>query len=161
MNLYFLRHGLAADRETWEEEDALRPLTGEGRDRIEKLAGFIANQNLSLDRIVSSPYLRALQTAEIVAKANNLMDQLVQDERLAYDFNAKAIGRILADNPELKNIMFVGHEPTFSMTIGELTGGRVVCKKGSLARVHIIRNSPLQGELDWLVTNKIIRGAVG
>ena len=51
--------------------------------------------------------------------------------------------------------MFVGHEPDFSTTITSLVGGRVVMKKGGLARVDIISDQPLLGELVWLIAPKI------
>ena len=51
--------------------------------------------------------------------------------------------------------MFVGHEPDFSTTISSLVGGRVVMKRGGLARIDIVSPQPLLGELVWLIAPKI------
>jgi len=63
---------------------------------------------------------------------------------------------ILQAYPEAKALMLVGHEPDFSQLIGELIGGgRVTCKKGSLACVEL-NNTSLQGELVWLVPPSVL-----
>ena len=67
MRLYFLRHGLAGDSTTWAGADEMRPLTPEGITRMQGSARTIAALELELDEIISSPYIRARQTADIVA----------------------------------------------------------------------------------------------
>jgi phosphohistidine phosphatase len=156
MILYFLRHGLAGLREEWTEDDSLRPLTKLGMKKMVKTADLLAGLDLGLDLIVTSPLTRAFQTADIVAHRFKLEDHLMQDERLAPGFGTQELIEILQAYPEAENIMLVGHEPDFSFTIGALTGGRVVCKKGGLARVDITSTDPLQGELAWLVPPKLL-----
>jgi phosphohistidine phosphatase len=80
----------------------------------------------------------------------------VQEERLAPGFGVDDLTQVLQTHPQAENIMLVGHEPDFSITIGALTGGRVVCKKGGLARVDITSTEPLQGELVWLIPPKVL-----
>ena len=106
--------------------------------------------------IVTSPLVRARQTAEIVGEALGVDDKVVDDERLAHGFGRKQLGAILADHPDAESLMVVGHEPEFSATIGELTGGRVACKKGSLARVDVADRESLRGELIWLLQPKVL-----
>jgi phosphohistidine phosphatase len=54
-------------------------------------------------------------------------------------------------------MMLVGHEPDFSLTISALTGGgRILLKKGGLARVDLTSSEPLQGELVWLLPPKVM-----
>lgn len=143
MNLYFLRHGLAEEREVWEGSDFDRPLTKKGKDRMKRSAEKIAELELGLDTVITSPLKRAYETAEIVA--DQLEDcRLKEDQRLGPGFNAAMLERILGEYSDAEALMLVGHEPDFSQTIEELTGGRVVCKKGSLARVDLIFDTNLR-----------------
>ena len=148
--LYFLRHGLA-DRSEWAGDDYLRPLTPRGKQQMARTAETIARLDLGLDLIISSPLVRAYQTAEIVAAGLGLRDRLVSDERLGPGFGLTELRRILSERVGLTALMLVGHEPDFSDTISALIGGgRVVCKKGGLARVDCPDDSGLTGELVWL-----------
>jgi phosphohistidine phosphatase len=156
MKLYFLRHGLA-DRSAWNGSDFERPLTPYGKERMAREADSIAKLNLGLDAIISSPLVRAHQTAEIVAERLDLLEALIVDERLSPGFGIGDVAEILEEHPEAENLMFVGHEPDFSYTIERLVGGgSIECKKGSLARVDLVDAGPLSGVLVWLVPPKIL-----
>ncbi len=158
MKLYFLRHGLAGDRSEWKGDDAKRPLTAEGKDKMERAAATMAKRDLRLDFIITSPYLRACETAEIVARKLKLLDKLVEDDRVAYGFDIDKLAEILASCPKATCLMFVGHEPDFSETIGRLMGGgRVDMKKGGLACVDLPDPKTMKGELLWLVTPKMMQ----
>jgi phosphohistidine phosphatase len=157
MILYFLRHGLADDRAGWLADDTQRPLTKEGKDKMALEAKAFIRLSLSLDSIVSSPLVRAFQTAQIVAQHLDMADKLTQDERLAPGFDLQKLSEVLAAYPGVETVMLVGHEPDFSETISELIGGgRVVCKKGGLARVDVTSQLPLSGELAWLMPPKLL-----
>lgn len=157
MRLYFLRHGSAADADTWRGSDFDRPLTDEGRDRIALEAQAIKQLNLGLDRIVTSPLLRAKQTAAIVADALQMQGELVEDDRLGAHFGVEPLAGILRAYPTMGSLMLVGHEPTFSLTIGRLVGGAALdVKKGSLARVDISDTAKLRGKLVWLAPPSIL-----
>lgn len=157
MNLFFLRHGIAYDREEWSGDDFHRPLTDAGRDKMTHEAGTIASLDLKLDVIITSPLVRAFQTAEIVAKKLKLVNKLVKDDRLGTEFNFEKLGSILKEHRKADAIMLVGHDPSFSEIIGELIGGaRVVCKKGGLAYIELPDNSSLKGELIWLLPPKVL-----
>lgn len=156
MNLFFLRHGLA-DRSAWNGSDFQRPLTPYGKERMIKESDSIAKLNLGLDAIISSPLVRAYQTAEIVADRLDMLDLLIVDERLSPGFGHYELAVIIEENPEAESLMFVGHEPDFSMTIERLIGGgSVQCKKGSLARVDLVGVGSLSGVLVWLVPPKVL-----
>ena len=158
MILYFLRHGLAGVRQEWQGDDTRRPLTKKGIKNIRTQAKVLARLDLQLDVIIASPLTRAFQTADIVAEELNMVAQLAQDERLAPGFSRDALEQLPADHPEAKNIMLVGHEPDFSLTISALIGGgEVILKKGGLVRVDITATAPLQGDLVWLLPPKIMR----
>ncbi len=81
MKVYFLRHGVAADRDEWKGADADRPLTPEGRDWIEREAEAIDKLRIRLPTIVTSPLLRAKEIAEIVARKLKMRGALVEDHR--------------------------------------------------------------------------------
>jgi phosphohistidine phosphatase len=152
MVLYFLRHGVAGNREEWKGDDALRPLTKKGMKKMVSQAKSIDAMDLKLDLIITSPLARAFQTADIVADELDMGERLVQDERLGPGFGIDDLAQVLQNYPEASNILLVGHEPDFSQTISALIGGsRLVVKKGGLARVDVINADPMQGELVWLL----------
>lgn len=157
MILYFLRHGLAEERETWNGDDASRPLTDKGKKKLVSITEKLAGLDLDLDLILTSPYLRALQTAEIVAKGLHQPDDLQKDSRLAPGFGLPELSAIVQDHPDNQCIMFVGHEPDFSQTVSDLIGGgRLLFKKAGLARVDLFELNPLQGELAWFFPPRLI-----
>ena len=158
MQLYFLRHGLA-DRSAWSGADAERPLTEEGALRMAREAESLARLGLEPEVILTSPLVRARQTAQIVAERLGLESRVQVDERLAADFGAARLPAMLADHPEASSLLLVGHEPSFSETLGELTGGNLVFKKGGLARVDLDLDEPgepLTGTLVWLLPPKVL-----
>lgn len=157
--IYFLRHGLAAERDEWTGDDALRPLTGKGKKNMGRTAETISELGVKLDIILTSPLVRSHQTAEIIAGEMDLVERLKLDDRLSPGFSLPALSELIKDYPDAEEIMLVGHEPDFSLTISDLIGGgRVVCKKGGLARVDVIFIEPLQGELVWLLQPRVLNG---
>lgn len=156
MRCYFLRHGAAVDAGEWSGSDFDRPLTAQGRERITQAAKTIAALRLNLGVIITSPLVRAKQTAEIVAKRMKLQDHLVEDARLGGGFGLSQLGEILAERRAADAVMLVGHEPAMSRIAGELVGGaNVEFKPGSLACVDVPEPASLQGALLWLVPAKI------
>jgi len=157
MEIYFLRHGDAGTAEGWKGSDAERPLSKEGAARMEKEAAAIAHLRPALDAILTSPLLRARQTAEIVARKLRLGQKLVLDERLAPGFGSAELKEILEERRTSKGLMVVGHEPDFSRVISAcIGGGAVECKKGSLIRVDMDDVSSLAGLLVWLLPPRVL-----
>ncbi|HTZ53780.1 MAG TPA: phosphohistidine phosphatase SixA [Candidatus Acidoferrum sp.] len=157
MLCYFLRHGPAGDATTWEGSDFERPLTQDGIKRIAREAKTIAALEPELDLIITSPLVRARQTAEIVADELKLRNKLRQDDRLGLGFSAARLAEILRECENASALMLVGHEPSMSGTVGELIGGgEVDFKKGALACVEVTRESPLRGVLLWLASPKLL-----
>lgn len=157
MKLYLLRHGIAADREAWDGDDAQRPLTSQGRKCMQREAKGMQDLGVVPDRIITSPLTRAKETAQIVAQRLHLEKRLIEDERLADSFDAKRLAGILRDHGKDDSVMLVGHEPDFSETIGELVGGASVdLKKGGLARIDLDSSSSTRGELVWLLPPKAL-----
>jgi len=157
LKLYFLRHGQAGTRHDWHGDDSERPLTVEGKKRMQREAAAIRTLDLPLDVIISSPLVRAAQTAGIVAKARGSAARLVTDGRLAPGFGPKHLAAIVAEHRGARGLMLVGHEPDFSETISQVTGGgRLAMKKGALAYVEVEDPASLKGTLVWLIPPKVL-----
>jgi phosphohistidine phosphatase len=154
MEIYFLRHGLA-DWPNWNRPDSERPLTDEGVERMKAQAKTMKRLGLAPDLIAASPLVRAQQTAQIVGDRFNLTINVTL--LLAPGFDLTKLTAIVRDLPNVKELMVVGHEPDFSQTITSLIGGgRIVMKKGGLARVEILSIEPLAGQLVWLLAPKVL-----
>jgi phosphohistidine phosphatase len=157
MRCYFLRHGLAGDREAWHDDDSLRPLTREGIKKMKREAKTIAQLDLKLDAIISSPLVRARQTAEIVAKKLKMRDRLTEEVNLGLSFDLEHLAEIVGLHAGANAIMLVGHDPSMSAAIGQLIGSASVeMKKGSLAGVEILEGSPLRGQLIFLLPPAVL-----
>lgn len=156
MRLLFLRHGQAESGVTWTGDDRERPLTAEGRRAMAAEAETFARLGVDVDAIITSPLVRAHETAQIAAERLGLGDRLRDDERLAPGFGPAQLTAILDEHREARTLMLVGHEPDFSLIIGGLVGGAaVVCKKGGLARVDVDPESGA-AELVWLLPPKVL-----
>lgn len=150
MQLYFLRHGEAED---YNADDHNRALTPTGRNRLQIAAKVIHRLNLKLDRIYTSPRIRALQTAQIVGSELEIEPTIT--ELLNYGFNQVALAELIAPYPDDAHLMLVGHEPTLSSTITHITGGRVDMKRGELARVDVPKSYLMSGVLVWLIAPRV------
>jgi len=157
VKVYFLRHGIAADRDEWKGDDFERPLTAEGRERMEREAKALAKLGLEPGVIVTSPLVRAKQTAEILADALKMRKKLVEDERVAQNFDRVKLAGVLQDHAGVDEVVIVGHEPDFSALVGDLVGGAAIAlKKGGLACVELTSASAPAGELLWLIPPKVL-----
>jgi phosphohistidine phosphatase len=142
MNLYLLRHGIAVDPSAPDfAKDADRPLTPKGRRRLRQIAEAMGALKINFDVIFSSPFLRAKQTAEIVAKARKRWKQLKFTDELAPAGNPRSLIQQLNDlRPRPKNVLLVGHEPYLSKLIALLTAGSTAMeldlRKGSLCKLE-------------------------
>lgn len=155
MRLFFLRHGLA-NHPYWNRPDFERPLTDQGKEKMVRTANTITKLNLELELVLSSPLIRARQTAEILVENLDHPVSLELDERLSPGFDIDSLNEILKGYRELQSLMLVGHEPDFSEVIADVIGGgQIVVKKGSLARVDLYRTHPPQGELVWMIPPKV------
>ena len=159
IELYFLRHAHAGDPEAWTGDDEARPLSDKGEKQADRLGAFLAGVGFKPDAIVTSPKLRAAQTAEIVAK--HLGVQISFDDRLAGAFDVETLETLLRDAGDPVRPVVVGHDPDFSDVLAELSGAsELPMPKGALARVDIER--PLRaggGTLHWLVPPDLLKPA--
>lgn len=150
--LYFLRHGLA-DRAAFKgDDDDLRPLTTAGQYKLERCLPAFRRLLNEVDLVLSSPLLRAKQTAEIVAQGVPLDCEVEEVPAVGPWLAPRALAATLNERPGHERVLLVGHEPSFSATISDLIGGgALVCKKGGLARVDLYPGPELRGELVWLL----------
>jgi len=156
MRVYFLRHGVAEERSA-DGTDASRRLTRRGEEESEALGRWMARLGIAVDAIITSPLERAARTASLVAAQMRLTDRLRADERIARRLDVQLLAMLAEEDPESKNLLIVGHEPTMSGTISSLIGGGyIVMKKGALALVEAECLEPGGGSLVWLVTPKLI-----
>lgn len=159
MLVYFVRHGIAEEADAWHGSDAERPLTDKGRAKMAAIGASLAGQKIEPDAILTSPLVRARQTAEIVAKELRMTGRVQDDERLAGGFDLRRLGAILNERAGAKSLMLVGHEPNMSAVIGHAIGdGRVEMKKGAVACVEFSDPASPRGELLWLAPPKILVG---
>jgi phosphohistidine phosphatase len=152
--LYFLRHADAGDPEGWQGDDAQRPLSPKGVSQAERMAAFLGGIGFAPDAIVSSPKLRAVQTAEIVA---GVVGQTVAvDEHLGGGFTVEAL-RTLLDTMQrgdgVGRVLLVGHDPDFSAVVSRLSGAKGIrLPTCTLARVDLDdRPAAGGGSLRWLI----------
>ncbi|MFH1474328.1 MAG: histidine phosphatase family protein [Chloroflexota bacterium] len=157
VELCFLRHAQAADRDTWDEPDELRPLTEKGRRQAERIGRTLAAAGFAPDAVITSPLVRARETAEIVA-AHVGVTALIEP-RLGEPLDLATVEAILDDAGRPRRPIVVGHDPDFSELVSALVGAPVPMRKGALARIDVER--PLaygQGELRWLLPPDLLRG---
>jgi phosphohistidine phosphatase len=161
MNIFILRHGIAVERGTpGYKRDAERPLTAKGERRLWLAGEAMEALELSFDVILSSPYVRARQTTEIVADALGAKKKCKVAPDLTPDGSFKKLVEFInALRPKPENVLLVGHEPHLSGLIAFLTTGRempaVVLRKGGLARLSAESLQPGRcAVLEWLLTPK-------
>jgi phosphohistidine phosphatase len=164
MNLYFMRHGIAADRADSGSGsgDRERPLTPKGVKRMNKAAKGLVTLSLSFDRILTSPLVRALQTAKIVAQTLQLESRVAEIEQLCPDQSVKDLISGLSGYSGAKKILLVGHEPLLSSTVSYLLSGKagaeIQFKKGGLCCLEVDGIPPQKSAvLHWALTPKQLR----
>ncbi|MGZ8435527.1 MAG: phosphohistidine phosphatase SixA [Candidatus Binatia bacterium] len=165
MNLYLMRHGIAvAADDLGSIQDKERPLTGKGIKRMRRAARGLRRLEIEFDGILTSPLLRARQTADIVAAALGMESRLEEITELAPESSVHHLILSLTRYRDRDHLLLVGHQPLLGQTLSSLIDPSPGAKhqfdlsKGSLCRVEIDglpANSP--GVLRWLMTAKQLR----
>jgi phosphohistidine phosphatase len=166
MELLVIRHGIAEDRETFAatgKDDRLRPLTAEGRRKLRGAVRGLRAAVPGVELVASSPLVRAVQTARIVAKAYEL--PVVEVEELEPDQGPEGFAEWLAQRSE-PIVAAVGHEPMLSLMVSFLLTGRsgsfLELKKGAACLVAFSGGvKPGGGVLQWAAPAKLLRGYRG
>ena len=164
MNLYIVRHAIAMQRCTpGYEDDSQRPLTDPGRKKMKKIAKRLSGLNLELDTILSSPYVRARDTAKILAKEFGGKDRIALSDNLIPPGNFDKLIQEIHEKYDVSSLALVGHEPMLSSLISWLTTGntdvRLALKKGGVA--YLSSDNLYQdgrATLAWLLTPALVVG---
>jgi len=158
MRVYFMRHGDAGDKRSWQGDDVDRPLSELGIERTTAAAAHFEHTGFCPTKILASPLVRAVQTAEIVGDALDVSDLVEIDQRLGHSFDMRAFRHILKENVDEEKLLLVGHDPSFSMVIeAVIGGGSIILKKGGVARLDIDDVSRASGRLAWLDAPSLFR----
>ena len=157
MNIYLLRHG-RAEEPSAAIPDGQRALTAEGRRKLGKIGRAMNRMDLRFDLILSSPLVRSMQTAEIVSRILTPRVEVQTCPALRSGGPIAQILKALKDLPAgASEILLVGHEPTLSQWISELTFGKagasIHLKKGGISKLTVGELRPRGfATLEWLLT---------
>lgn len=149
MILYFLRHGDAGPARPG--DDDARELSNDGQAALRAAAPVWQRLNLRPQVVLSSPLPRAVRTAELLCEAVGC--DPTADDRLRPGARWGDFARAMADHPDARRVMFVGHEPDLSSAIVELTGAASIrMRKGGMACLEFYGvPEPGGGEIAWLL----------
>lgn len=153
--LHLVRHADAGDARYSSGPDAARPLTDIGRDQAARLGSMLLGADIRPDVIITSPKVRAHQTATAIGAALGVGVQT--DDRLAEDIDLDGLDRLLAQ-AQAREPMVVGHDPYLSMLLAVLLGidGQEM-RKGAIATLKIRRPlEPGLAILRWLIPPEIL-----
>ncbi|MEO7319600.1 MAG: phosphohistidine phosphatase SixA [Chthoniobacteraceae bacterium] len=155
MELYFLRH---ADADTIAETDDARPISEKGEGQCKKVARFCESHGLTRMRVLSSPVLRAKQTAEIVVAHLGL--ELEIAPWLACGMRPSVATRHLEEYADEATVMIVGHEPDFSglaaFLLGMSSGEQIEIRKASLTGMTVTSLDMGGARLDFSVPCRLM-----
>jgi len=162
MELFVIRHAWAGDRDDlqWPDDD-LRPLTGSGQKRFAKAAATLVELGVAPEVVATSPLLRCVQTAEILAKNIPNNPEVVELDALRPGSDLQAAMLWTTQQAKLhQQLAWVGHSPDVDRMTAALIGGAdalIRFAKGGVAAIRF--DGPPEvgaGELRWLIPGKMI-----
>ena len=161
MQIYVVRHGIAIDREDPKcPQDPERYLTEEGIQKTKRVAASVARLTGSADLLLSSPYVRAMETAEIFANALDYSKQKIrQTDTLLPGTGALLLFKELAREKHAATVFVFGHAPQLDDVVAAALGSKhhvTSLKKAGIAHIDLKRVSPPDGQLVWLATPKLL-----
>ena len=159
MHLLLIRHAIAVARGTTGQPDEDRALTGRGRRRFEEAARGLAAVTARPDALLTSPLVRARQTADIAARAWGKL-RPVEEPALAGGSFEELVAA-LAHYPAEALVALVGHEPDLSSHLARLLGTpygmRLTFRKGGAALVEVPAQPEEGGALVWYLSPRLLR----
>lgn len=160
MNIYLVRHAIAESiSATKANGDSERSLTEDGFNQASMMSTALRKLDKSLDMVLSSPYKRALQTAEFFAKSNSI--EVSKSNKLAPGVSIDSLLTEIESIGDASDLMLVGHEPDMGEIAAKILGGgkmfNLPFKKGAILCIQDAdAPSVLPGKLSFLVTPEII-----
>jgi phosphohistidine phosphatase len=164
LELYLIRHGIAAERGKEWPDDSKRPLTPAGIARLRKAARGLNGIGVGFDQIVTSPLVRTRQTADVFAEELKSKPPIVTSDALAPAGTPAAVIQEIAKHVRKPRVALVGHEPNLGELAAQLIGARVPIefKKGGICRLDFDVLPPKgTGALRWFLTPKMLRALGG
>jgi phosphohistidine phosphatase len=157
MEIYLVRHGEYVDLgSSTFEEDSRNPLSDAGIAKLQRQAQTLAAWQLPIDQIVTSPFVRSRQTADILADSLNVAVTEHTALTRTY-FNVDALRQIVAAYPQSQHLMLVGHESDLSaVAAAVIGGGNLDLARGGIIRITLDSVDPPQGKLVWLLTPQVM-----
>jgi phosphohistidine phosphatase len=158
--LYLVRHGIAADRGDEWPDDTKRPLTPKGMTRMRQIGRALRRLEIVVDVVLTSPLVRAKQTAEILVEGLKPTPMLVVVPALAPGTSPAHTAEALAEFRKARRLALVGHEPGIGELAAWLVGATtpVPFKKGGICRIDVASFPPSgSGQLIWLATPAMLR----
>jgi len=131
--LWILRHGEAVPHDS--KPDADRELTARGERQATTAGAALARLGVEFAAIYTSPKVRAVDTAKLAAESLNTEPEV--EEVLANGFDRDDALELLGRHDADARVLVVGHDPSFTQVVYDLTGGRVDFKKGAVAAIRI------------------------
>jgi len=164
MRILLIRHAIAQDRDEAAAEgiaEADRPLTAEGREKMQHAARGLSRILARPELLACSPWRRARATADILADALDVQDVVTTPALLPGRLQADLLDW-LDEHEHPESVALVGHEPDLGLWAGWLLSGHAQAllrlKKGSACRIDFAgRPAPGHGELQWLLTPRQLR----
>lgn len=155
MIIYLVRHGQAEDQSA-SGIDRDRRLTNAGRERMQVIGRGLSRLQIQPDQILTSPFPRASETAQIIGEALGRSELVQEVEVLGCGSGGEVQIRALLD-PAWREVMLVGHEPELMAIAEEFTGAGTSLrfKKGGVCRIDLM-NPMVQGEVIWLLAPRIL-----
>jgi phosphohistidine phosphatase len=160
LELYLIRHGIAADRGPEYPDDSKRPLTSRGMAALRREAKGLNALGVSLELIITSPLVRTRQTAEIIGETLKEKPPIINSDALTPAGTPTAVIQELGKHMRKGRIALVGHEPNLGELAGRLIGARspIEFKKGAICRIDFEVLPPKGlGQLRWFVTPRMLR----
>jgi phosphohistidine phosphatase len=160
LELYLIRHGIAAERGPEYPDDSKRPLTSRGMAALRREAKGLREAGVTFDLIVSSPLVRTRQTAEIIAETLAGKPSVTTSDALAPAGTPSAVMQEIQKHHRKARIALVGHEPNIGELAARLIGARspMTFKKGAIARIDFEVLPPKGiGELRWFLPPRVLR----
>ncbi len=162
MQIYLVRHAIAEPRGVEGIADADRALTKKGIQRMRKVVCGLATLGVRPDLIMTSPLVRAVQTADLLTKLPDFSGAIERVDALSPGGDPHEILRLIAKHQDLQSIALVGHEPDLGdLAARLLNAGResfMLLKKGGVACIQIDEFDPLtDGLLQWLTQPGALR----
>lgn len=158
MDVFLLRHGVAENSRPG-FDDSARELTSEGRKRTREMMKLARALGLAPDYVLASPYVRAVQTAEVAAAALGYEAGLVRTPALTPDSHPERVWDEVRVYRGAAQLLLVGHEPLLSMLSAHLLNAPALLvdfKKGALMRIEIeAAASAPRGVLRWFLPSKL------